>query len=361
MTALYENQALKLDPNHGQSGVVKWQSPSNIALIKYWGKRPVQIPQNASISYTLSDAHTNTSVNYKPRTASADWITFLFEGKEEKSFADRIEKFLSSLDDYFPFLSQLSLKIESDNSFPHSSGIASSASSMSALAMCLCDMERSLFGTLTDDADFRAKASFISRLGSGSAARSVYPLLASWGEHKALHGSSDLYASAYNDVDAVFRSMHDDVLIVSGEKKSVSSTAGHALMDTNPFAKTRYAQAGTNMTELLASMRSADFDQWGKIVEEEAMTLHALMMCSHPSYVLMKPGTLSVIDEIRAYRKETKLPIYFTLDAGPNVHILYPDIIGTTAQKFIQEQLKPYAEGGLIIEDQTGDGPVKLG
>ncbi len=361
MTISFTNQGLSLVDNHDKCGQVAWRSPSNIALIKYWGKRPVQLPQNASISYTLSDAHTDTTVVYSPRNSNKPWVSFLFEGKEEAHFAKRIEDFISSLKLYFPFLSQLQLQISSSNSFPHSSGIASSASSMSALAMCLCDIERELFGTLEDENSFVQKASYIARLGSGSAARSVYPLLASWGIHEDLPQSSDLYATLYNDVSNVYKSMHDDVLIVSKEKKSVSSTAGHALMETNPFAKIRYTQASKNMTELLNSMKTGDLEQWGKIVEEEALTLHALMMCSDPSFILMKPNTLAVIDKIRAFRKQTKLPLFFTLDAGPNVHILYPENITKEAQAFINSQLLSYAEGGLIIRDQVGTGPKKLG
>ena len=100
--------------------------------------------------------------------------------------------------------------------------------------------------------------------------------------------------------------------------------------------------------------------QFRAIVESEALTLHALMMCSTPSYMLMEPQTISVINEIRQYRKESKHPIYFTLDAGPNIHLLYPDNIAEQVSPFIKEVLQPYCVGGKMIYDKVGKGPQKL-
>ena len=109
----YKNLDLKLDSAHDKSGTVSWQSPSNIAIIKYWGKRPVQLPQNPSISLTLDRAHTITTVNYSPKVKPIEGIDlqFFFEGKEEPLFADRIMKYLENLVDIFPFLNKLHLVI----------------------------------------------------------------------------------------------------------------------------------------------------------------------------------------------------------------------------------------------------------
>lgn len=349
----------QLSNTHDQQGEVSWKCPSNIALIKYWGKRPVQLPANASISFTLDNAHTITSVHYQPRSASEKWVQFSFEGKEEESFEKRIVKYLSSIIDDIPWIAQLSFKIESENSFPHSSGIASSASSMGALALCLCDIEKELFG-LEDEALFRKKVSYLSRLGSGSACRSIYPHIAAWGSSQMIKESSDLYAIPIAGLHEVFANFHDDILIVSDQEKAVSSSAGHALMDTNIFASKRYEQAGAHMKALLKTMKEGDLNSFGKIVEDEALTLHALMMCSDPSYILMEPNTLEVIKRIRAYRKETGLPLFFTLDAGPNVHILYPHHMKTEADAFINGSLLSLSHEGRIIKDQVGQGPMKL-
>lgn len=347
-----------LDSYESINGKVSWQSPSNIALIKYWGKRPVQIPANASISFTLSEASTITSVSYEPRTT--EWVDFSFEGTTEKSFADRIIKYLTSLLDIMPWLEKLSFKIESSNTFPHSSGIASSASSMSALALCLCDIERKIHHTEKDKSLFLKKASYVARLGSGSAARSLYPKLASWGTSSHLSKSSDEYATQVFGLDHIFDSFHDDIIIVSDAKKSVSSSAGHALMENNIFANSRYQQADLHMSILLKAMQEGDLVTFGKVVEDEALSLHALMMCSDPSYILMKPGTLEVIEKIRNFRKETNLPLFFTLDAGPNVHMIYPDIIKEQVDTFVTDHLVTIAHNGRIIKDHVGQGPVKI-
>lgn len=349
-----------LDNKHRYSGSTAWRSPSNIALIKYWGKRPVQLPQNASISFTLQDAHTDTSITYKPRDTNTPWIHFLFDGQQEPSFAKRIESFFTSILEYFPFLAQLEFAIESKNSFPHSSGIASSASSMSALAMCLCDIENQLFFDASSEIDLQ-KASYIARLGSGSASRSVYPTLAAWGTSNHITEASDLYAIPYSDIHEVYKTFHDDVLIVSAEKKSVSSSAGHQLMETNVFASSRYEQADKHMGRLLNLMKGNDLNAWGEIVENEAMTLHALMMCSNPSYVLMKPETLTVIEELRRFRKDSGVPVYFTLDAGPNIHILYPDEVTSSVKSWLEDLIIRLPDNCYLIPDQVGQGPLNLG
>ena len=135
----FNNPTLIIEQGRVRSGKIIWRSPSNIALIKYWGKYGNQLPRNASISFTLDAAHTETTLEYGPKMTEKKGISvdFLFNGISNKSFAERIEKFLHQLLPIFPFLSQIELTIFSSNSFPHSAGIASSASAMSALALCL--------------------------------------------------------------------------------------------------------------------------------------------------------------------------------------------------------------------------------
>lgn len=344
-----------------KAGVVSWQSPSNIALVKYWGKRAVQLPLNPSISFTLDKAHTKTTIRYQARKSSQNMLSFSFEGKAQHSFGQRIEKYFTSLKPLFPFIDQLHFEIESENSFPHSSGIASSASSMSALALCLCSIECNISADISHIEEvFRQKASFVARLGSGSACRSVYSTLAIWGETEDYRNSNDHIAVPYQGFDPIFKDYHDDILIISGEKKSVSSTAGHKLMDSNPFAPTRYQQARDNLGKLLNAIDKGDLERFIEIAEEEALTLHALMMCSRPSYTLMKPNTIAAIEKIRDYRQQEHIPIAFTLDAGPNIHVLYPDSYATPVQSFIQSELSSLTESGLIIKDRVGPGSKQL-
>ena len=345
-------------PNH-----VGWESPSNIALIKYWGKHGRQLPQNPSVSFTLSTASTRTFISYVEENKRGEIaLHFTFEGKENPKFSARIEKFLASIaTEYFPFLYEMTLTIDSSNSFPHSSGIASSASGMSALALCLCDIEAQISGKPKDDDAFIQKASLISRLGSGSACRSVFPIMGAWGFHPKINGSSDEYAIGVEQyVDPIFKTFHDDILIVSAKEKSVSSTAGHNLMVNNPYATARYAQANERMSLLLKALSSGDLSSFGKITEDEALTLHALMMCSDPSYILMEENSLVVIKKVISFREDTGVPLYFTLDAGPNVHLLYPDEFTAQVRSFILSDLVPYCHEGRVIHDQVGQGAQKL-
>ncbi len=337
-------------------GGVKWQSPSNIALVKYWGKQKgLQLPQNPSVSFTLKNCRTETAVFFEKSDHFG--LHFRFEGKENADFQDKIKVFLENNMEYFPFLNQIDLHVNSRNTFPHSSGIASSASSMSALMMCLLDIERMAKGT--DGINMR-KASFFSRLASGSACRSIYPKMAIWGATEAYNGSSDEYAVPLEDeIAPVFKSYHDSILIVSDAKKSVSSRVGHALMDANPYASARYDTAKKNVSKLLKVLKSGDLDCFIRIVESEAMQLHALMMCSEPSFILMKPNTLRIINTLFEFRKETDIPVCFTLDAGPNVHILYPDQHAEMVERFIMDELERYCVDGHWIPDQVGEGPSK--
>ena len=342
---------------HGRVG---WQCPSNIALVKYWGKRGKQLPQNPSISFTLSECRSETFIDFEK--AEKFGFQFFFEGKENPAFGAKIEKFLLENQAFFPFINQLNLKVESRNTFPHSSGIASSASSMSAFVMCLLEIERSLSLSKGRPIDMvLRKASYFSRLASGSAARSVFPKMALWGATPYYKGSSDEYAvSLADDIHPIFKTYHDSILIVSGETKSVSSRAGHALMEGNPYAPARYAQANENIKNLLAALKSGDLDTFINITESEALQLHALMMCSNPSFILMKPNTLRIIEEVRTFRNETQIPLCFTLDAGPNVHLLYPDSEAEKVESFIKSELLKYCNQGRWIADHVGDGPKKM-
>ena len=369
------NEAFKGEVPNGFQGKVGWASPSNIALVKYWGKKGKQIPQNPSISFTLSECRTETFIEYEK--ANRFGFSFFFEDKENPAFGAKIEKFLLDNQAFFPFINQLLLKVESRNTFPHSSGIASSASSMSAFVMGLIEIENLLIGQSAFRQAQRPslakvpepvegpinlqKASFFSRLASGSAARSVFPAMALWGKTEAYEGSSDEYAvSLADDIHPVFKTYYDSILIVSGETKSVSSRAGHALMEGNPYAPARYAQANENTKNLLSALKSGDLDTFINITESEALQLHALMMCSNPSFILMKPNTLRIIEEVRNFRNETHIPLCFTLDAGPNVHLLYPESEAEKVEQFINDNLAAYCVDNKWIADHVGGGPKKL-
>jgi diphosphomevalonate decarboxylase len=358
----YKNPNLILETADLEPGEITWRSPSNLAIVKYWGKYGTQMPKNPSLSLTLSSSFTETLLEYRPRETTETGISleFFFHEEPNEPFRAKLVKYLESVTDIFPFLRQLDLTIYSGNSFPHSAGIASSASAMSALALCLTSLEHELFETLDDDAAFDRKASYVARLGSGSACRSIFAKAALWGETGDVKGSSDLFAVPMSEqLHAVFADMHDDILLASTSTKSVSSRAGHGLMETHPFAEARYADAKRNLNRLIPALRSGDLEEFGRIAENEALTLHGLMMSSNPSYILLKPNTLEMIERLRQYREETNNPVYFSLDAGPNLHLLYPANIIHEVRGFIEEELKPLCEDETYLQDWAGDGPVQ--
>src|SRR5690606_31977457 len=196
------------------SGTVSWQSPSNIALVKYLGKYGEQMPMNASVSFTLKNCNTKTSLSFeKKNTEGFDFEVYL-DGKREVSFEPKIKKFFERVEVYLPFLNNFKFKIETSNSFPHSSGIASSASGMSALALCLMDMELQMQPAIPDSY-FYEKASFLARLGSGSACRSVEGPLIVWGEHAKIEGSNNCFGTKYSfEIHKNFENYQDTILLV---------------------------------------------------------------------------------------------------------------------------------------------------
>lgn len=334
----------------------KWKSPSNIALIKYWGKKGLQLPANASISFTLDTCHTVTELTVIPN-ASKPGVEVFVDGTAKESFVPKIRQFIDRASQRYPVLNELNLSIDTSNTFPHSSGIASSASGMSALALGLC---RFLEDNGQLRGDFIQEASILARLGSGSACRSIYGGLVVWGEHNEIEDSNDEYAIPYSDVHPDFLDYRDTILLIHEGSKSVSSTQGHGLLDGHPFAQTRYEMANKNMSGLLKVLRSGDLDRFVEIVEDEALMLHALMMTSRPSIVLMEPGTVAVIKKIRKFRKQNGVPVAFTLDAGANVHILYPSKFEQRVLNLVDKELVSYCEGGAYLCDSVGKGPKEL-
>jgi diphosphomevalonate decarboxylase len=350
----YRKEALNLGEAESFNGcfTVKKQSPSNIALVKYWGKRHFQIPQNPSLSFTLNKSFTDTEIEVQYKKEKGISFDFYFDGKTNSSFEERMSKYLSVLKPFFPFIENLHLKIFSTNSFPHSSGIASSASAMSAFALCICSIEKKIFGTLQNKKEFLQKASFMARLGSGSAARSVWPGFVLWGETDSVEGSSNEFAIPLPvNIDKNISDIRDAILITSPEKKKISSSAGHGLMKDHPFAEARYKQANKNIVLLIKALTEGNRSEFIKIVEDEALTLHSLMMSSNPGFTLMNEKTWKIIDEIRNYRKTTGRFIAFTLDAGPNVHLLYLETDKDEILKFIEQKLVVFCDNGRWIDD----------
>ncbi len=332
------------------------KTPSNIALVKYWGKSEPQIPKNASISFTLNNCHTITTIEFEKHQNKTIDFDLFFEGKKKDDFKPKIQKFFERIAEYCPYLYDYKMVINSENSFPHSSGIASSASGMSAIAMCLMNLEKVLNPTISDEF-FNKKASFLARLGSGSASRSIEGKLVVWGQHDKIEGSSDLFGIKFPyKIAPIFEDYQDTILLVDKGEKQVSSTVGHNLMHNHPYAEQRFIQANENLEKLSEILQNGDVKTFINIVESEALTLHAMMLTSNPYFILMKPNTLEIINKIWEYRNENNSNICFTLDAGANVHILYPKSEKTEIEQFIDKELSKYCQNNQYICDSIGLG-----
>lgn len=354
-------------PNKLEKGSCSWQSPSNIALVKYWGKREGQLPENPSISFTLNNCFTTTRLEFELKASEVageeDFeFELFFEGEEKEDFRPKVNTFFKRIEKYCPFLRAYRFTIYTENSFPHSSGIASSASGMSALALCVVGLEKQLDASAEKNEDFyKRKASFLARLGSGSACRSIDGDLVVWGEHEKVEGSSDLYGIPYpGKVHEIFKDFQDSILLVDRGTKQVSSSVGHNLMYGHPFAEARFVQARENLHKLQPILESGDLDAFIEIVESEALSLHAMMMSSKPYFILIKPNTLQIINKIWEFRREKGVPVCFTLDAGANVHVLYPAENKDEVSEFVKNELVAYCENGHYICDRVGSGAKNL-
>jgi diphosphomevalonate decarboxylase len=349
---LIQNQPITID-----NGSFQWSAPSNIALVKYWGKKENQIPANPSISFTLNNCKTITKLAFVKRNNDSGFsFDLLFEGKPKEDFKPKIQKFFERIEVYCPFLKEFHFTIDTQNTFPHSSGIASSASGMAALAMNIMSLEKALNPSITEEY-FYQKASFLARLGSGSACRSVKGSVVAWGNHVEIAGSSDLFGVEFpSTIHQDFKNYQDTILLVDKGEKQVSSTVGHDLMHNHPYANRRFEQAHENLSKIKTVLENGNIDEFIKIVESEALTLHAMMMTSMPYFILMKPNTLEIINKIWKFRNENNIPVCFTLDAGANVHVLYPENAKEKVLQFIKDELVGYCQNGQYICDEIGLG-----
>jgi len=277
--------------------------PSNIALIKYWGKYEGQIPANPSISFTLSNCKTETKMIFKSGEKFS--VKTFLAGKEETKFSDKIEKYFQNIEKYLPWILQGSFVIETENTFPHSSGIASSASGFGAIAKCLMEMDKAFSGK--DFFDVK-KASFLARLGSGSACRSVYDGLVVWGEVNKVEGSSDLYAVKYpnEEIHPIFRDFNDYVLLIHEGQKSVSSTVGHGLMNTNPYAERRFQEARENFVPMKVAAKRKTLTQncqgWVRGEEKFSSVIKSRAAAPNiPTTAGRKPAKTSCTAEVFIY------------------------------------------------------------
>ncbi len=281
-------------------------APANIALIKYWGKKEagLRLPANNSISINLSGISTVTTVEFRDGLRE-DLVSI---DRREVMGVEK-EKIIAHLNRVRQMAGiRLRARIESKNNFPKGTGLASSASGFAALSLAAS----SSAGLSLSETEL----SILARLGSGSACRSIPSGFVEW---KA--GNSDLSSYAYSLFPADYWNIRDVVAIVGSDAKKVSSTEGHAAAESSPLYKARIREMPQKIRKIKEAIKKREFSEFGEIVEAEAMSMHAVMITSKPALVYWMPTTLRVMHHIIDWRSGG-LESYFTIDAGPNVHVL---------------------------------------
>lgn len=282
---------------------------SNIAFIKYWGvaDKTLNIPLNDSISMTLDTMFTVTTVEFDPDLA-ADVV--MIGGKEEQGDPlVRASRHLDLLRERAGVSTRA--RVISENNFPMAAGIASSASAFAALTVAA----NAALGLGLDTREL----SRIARRASGSASRSLYGGFVQW---NAGTDNESSYAEAI--APAPHWALRDVVAVVTPERKKVSSAEGHLLASASPFLEARLSQAKALVPRVRDAILARDLMELGPLIEADALAMHFVMMTSNPALFYWSPATIAIIKKCHEWR-EQGLQVYFTIDAGPNVHLICED------------------------------------
>jgi diphosphomevalonate decarboxylase len=280
----------------------------NIAFIKYWGNRDeaLRLPANGSISMNLAGLETRTTVRVD-RSLDADQLTL--NGKalsgpplERVSVFLDIVRGMAGTDGY--------AHVSSKNNFPMGAGIASSASAFAALSLGAS----MAYGLMLDE----AALSRLARRGSGSACRSLPGGFVEW-----LAGDEDSESYAVSIAPADHWPLADCVAVVATGHKDVGSTDGHTLAGSSPLQSTRLVQVSERLDVCRQAILKRDFDALAAVMELDSNLMHAVMMTSMPPLFYWQPATLGIMQAIQKWRADG-LPVCYTVDAGPNVHIICP-------------------------------------
>jgi len=319
------------------------KAPANIAFIKYWGKNneKLRLPANSSISMNLSGAFTTTSVEFDERFKKDTFFLNDVVAKQEE--ANRISKHI----DLIRSIAKITTRamVVSKNNFPKGVGIASSASGFAALTVAA---SKAAGLNLSEK-----ELSILARLGSGSACRSIPDGFVEW-----KMGNSSNKSYAHSLFEPNYWNIYDLIVVVGENSKKVSSTEGHAIAESSPFYKTRIVGMEEKIKEIKLAMKNRDFTRFGKILEAEAVNMHTVMMTSAPPLYYWYPETLNVMAKVIGFR-ERGIECYFTIDAGPNVHVicqgknylkLKRKILGIDGIKSVL--INKAAEGAKIIRNE---------
>lgn len=267
------------------------QAPANIAFIKYWGRRDklLRLPYNPSISMNLSACTTTTTVEFS-NDFETDTVTEGFGTERIIEHIDRIRKIAGSHD---------KAHVSTANSFPMSAGIASSASGFAALTLAAA---AALALHLSEK-----ELSALARLGSGSACRSIPDGFVKWEGDYAY----SLYPPDYWD-------LRDIIVVTQNTAKEVSSSAGHDNVKTSPFFEKRLQEIPKRIQKIEIALAEKNFKMFGELIEEDCLDMHHVMATQNPPLLYWNNETRNIMDII----KKRSVPAYFTIDAGPNVHVI---------------------------------------
>jgi diphosphomevalonate decarboxylase len=315
-------------------------APANIAVIKYWGRKDdsLRLPANNSISINLSGISTVTTVEFL--SGSGEDVVSIdghpVEGVEKSRIVTHLDRVRHMAGHH------RSARVESRNNFPKGTGLASSASGFAALSLAAsCSAGLSLS---------EKELSVLARLGSGSACRSIPSGFVEW---KA--GTSDPGSYAYSLYPPDYWDIRDVIAIVGSDAKKVGSTEGHAAVGSSPFYKARLREMPQKIRKIKEALRKRDFSEFGEIAEAEALSMHATMLTSRPALIYWTPTTLRVMHEIINWRS-SGLETYFTIDAGPNVHVL---CLAAYAAK-LERRLAEIEGVQKVIVNQPANGATLL-
>ncbi len=288
----------------------------NLAFLKYWGKRDstLNIPINNSISMNLDAVQTVTTVEFNAAFANDEVVVLEQGGGGRARFDQRVSKHLDRLRSRAG--SSLRARVITRNSFPAGTGFASSASGFAALTMA---------GSAALGLDLSERElSILSRMGSGSASRSIPDGIVEW-----LAGDSSDTSYARQLVPPDYWHLIDVAVLVSAEEKKVSSSEGHELAMNSPFWPVRLEALPGKYVRMSQAIHDRDFITFGRELESEAMMMHTIMMTSaHMDGDAWRSGiyywtgdTLALVQAVQEWRA-AGLQVYFTLDAGPTVHLI---------------------------------------
>jgi len=291
----------------------------NIAFIKYWGNRDeyLRLPQNGSISMNLEELSTRTMITFDP---SLPRDIFDLNGTRQSGESlQRVTNHLNIIRGLRGF--SMHAHIMSENNFPSDAGIASSASAFAALTLAAV----SALGIEMSEKDL----SRLARRGSGSACRSIPGGFVEW-----YRGNTDVDSFAVSIADPSYWDLADCIAIVDTGHKKVGSSQGHALAKSSPLQDARVLDTDRRIDICKQAIHHRDFTALAEVIELDSNLLHAIMMTSRPPLYYWLPQTLEIMRSVQNWRK-TGTPAAFTIDAGPNVHI----ICESNSGEFIQHQL----------------------